>query len=79
MAIAGDVMEPNLGISAEDEQLLVESNVTTVIHSAATIRFDEPLRLHLLWYHELGRMLPKSQGDWKVTFKCFFSWMVALS
>ncbi|XP_063722952.1 fatty acyl-CoA reductase 1-like isoform X1 [Symsagittifera roscoffensis] len=47
VAIAGDVMEPNLGISAEDEQLLVESNVTTVIHSAATIRFDEPLRFAL--------------------------------
>ncbi|XP_075264828.1 fatty acyl-CoA reductase 1-like [Convolutriloba macropyga] len=47
VAIAGDVMEPNLGISEEDEQMLINSNITTVIHSAATIRFDEPLRFAL--------------------------------
>jgi len=47
VAVAGDVMEPNLGISEEDEQMLMSSNITTVIHSAATIRFDEPLRFAL--------------------------------
>lgn len=47
VAIAGDVLEPNLGISEADEQILISSNVTTVIHSAATIKFDEPLRFAL--------------------------------
>ncbi len=42
-AIEGDILEPNLGISPEDEKKLVE-NVNIVFHSAATVRFDEPLK-----------------------------------
>lgn len=41
--INGDVTFPELGISLTDLATLVE-NVSIVIHSAATIRFDEPLR-----------------------------------
>ncbi|XP_061392598.1 fatty acyl-CoA reductase 1-like [Musca vetustissima] len=41
--IAGDVMEPQLGISSEDIELL-RNEVSIVVHCAATVRFDEPLR-----------------------------------
>ena len=39
----GDLLEPNMGISDEDEKTLCE-NVNIVFHSAATVRFDEPLK-----------------------------------
>lgn len=42
-AIQGDLVEPNMGISPEDEQTLI-NNVNVVFHSAATVRFDEPLK-----------------------------------
>ncbi|KAK2178517.1 hypothetical protein NP493_540g00009 [Ridgeia piscesae] len=42
--IAGDLMEPDLGISAEDHTRLAD-NVSIVFHSAATVRFDETLRV----------------------------------
>jgi fatty acyl-CoA reductase len=42
--IEGDLMLPNMGISPEDEQKLIE-RVHIVFHSAATVRFDEPLKL----------------------------------
>jgi len=42
-AIPGDVTLPNLGISDEDEAILCR-DVSVVIHSAATIRFDEPIK-----------------------------------
>ena len=42
-AIAGDMLIDGLGISEEDKALL-EDNVNIVIHSAATVRFDEHLR-----------------------------------
>ena len=41
--IAGDLMSEGLGISDDDKALLQES-VDIVIHSAATVRFDEKLR-----------------------------------
>lgn len=41
-AIPGDVELPDLGITREDAKLL--ENVSVVIHSAATIRFDESLQ-----------------------------------
>jgi fatty acyl-CoA reductase len=44
LAIEGDITKVNYGISEEDLQLLNE-NVGVVIHSAATISFDEPLRV----------------------------------
>ena len=43
VAIQGDLIEPNLGISDEDEKVLAD-NVNIVFHSAATVRFDEPLK-----------------------------------
>lgn len=42
-ALAGDLTEPNLGLSASDEAVLMD-NVSIVFHSGATVRFDEPLR-----------------------------------
>ncbi|XP_049268844.1 putative fatty acyl-CoA reductase CG5065 [Rhipicephalus sanguineus] len=46
-ALAGDLTEPNLGLSASDQATLVNS-VSVVFHSGATIRFDEPLRRAVL-------------------------------
>ncbi|XP_075556752.1 fatty acyl-CoA reductase 1-like [Dermacentor variabilis] len=42
-ALAGDLREPNLGLSAFDQATLVDS-VSVVFHSGAAVRFDEPLR-----------------------------------
>lgn len=41
--IKGDVTLDDLGISTDDRDELV-SNVTTVFHCAACVRFDQPLR-----------------------------------
>jgi fatty acyl-CoA reductase len=43
VAISGDIQEENLGIELDDVTLL-EENIHIVFHSAATVRFDEPLR-----------------------------------
>jgi len=43
VAIIGDITEPGLGISPQDEALL-EEEVSVVFHSAATIKFDEELK-----------------------------------
>lgn len=42
-AVQGDLVEPNMGISDEDEQVLIDQ-VNVIFHSAATVRFDEPLK-----------------------------------
>jgi fatty acyl-CoA reductase len=42
--VCGDLLLPNLGLSEEDREML-RQNVHLVFHSAATIRFDEPLRV----------------------------------
>lgn len=47
VAISGDVMQPNLGVSEEDSDLLHKS-VNIMYHCAATIRFDEPLKSAVL-------------------------------
>lgn len=44
--IDGNLLDLNVGISANDQQSIIE-NVQIVIHSAADVRFDEPLR-HLI-------------------------------
>jgi len=44
--VIGDVLEENLGLSEEDEKQITE-NVHIMIHSAATIRFDEHIKLSL--------------------------------
>ncbi|EDV94977.1 putative fatty acyl-CoA reductase CG5065 [Drosophila grimshawi] len=41
--IKGDVLEPNLGLSANDINTLA-NNVQIVFHCAANVRFDQPLR-----------------------------------
>lgn len=43
VAIAGDITMTNLGLSAADRQLLAD-RVSIVIHAAATIRFDAPIK-----------------------------------
>ncbi|VVC29128.1 Hypothetical protein CINCED_3A024702 [Cinara cedri] len=43
VGIVGDCYDPNLGLSAEDEELLV-ANINVVIHCAATISFNETLK-----------------------------------
>ncbi|XP_075974623.1 putative fatty acyl-CoA reductase CG5065 [Anticarsia gemmatalis] len=40
--IVGDISQPSLGIKPEDEQTLIDK-VSVVIHSAATVKFNEPL------------------------------------
>lgn len=44
--ITGDCTLPELGISKESRELLKQS-VEIVIHSAATVRFTEPIRFAL--------------------------------
>ncbi|XP_055912310.1 fatty acyl-CoA reductase 1-like [Eupeodes corollae] len=45
-AIDGDVMLPGLGISSSNKQLLMD--VSIVIHSAASVKFDDPLKEAIL-------------------------------
>lgn len=42
--VAGDVTEPELGISESDQATLIRF-VSVVFHSAATVKFDEALKL----------------------------------
>ncbi|KAM7359762.1 waterproof isoform 1-T2 [Cochliomyia hominivorax] len=42
--ISGDVSKPELDISLEDREL-IKDNVNIVIHGAATVRFDEKLKM----------------------------------
>jgi fatty acyl-CoA reductase len=44
VALNGDLLLPDLGLSDVDRQVLVD-NCNIVFHSAATLRFDEPLKL----------------------------------
>lgn len=43
VAINGDILQPEMGISKSDRKML-EQEIQIVFHSAATIRFTEPLR-----------------------------------
>jgi fatty acyl-CoA reductase len=43
VAIQGDITIPGLGISETDLNSLI-SDVSIVFHSAATVKFDEPLK-----------------------------------
>lgn len=47
VAIAGDIEIINLGLSKEDRKMLTEE-LEIIYHSAATIRFDEPLKKAIL-------------------------------
>lgn len=42
-AIAGEVSEPNLGISVEDRRTITD-NVNVIFHSAATLDFGDTLK-----------------------------------
>ncbi|CAG4999501.1 unnamed protein product [Parnassius apollo] len=42
--LSGDIAQPNLGISHEDEQMLIEK-VSHVFHFAANVKFDETLKV----------------------------------
>lgn len=42
--INGDIEQPGLGISTEDREKLSEE-VNVIFHGAATVRFDEKLRI----------------------------------
>ncbi|ODM95040.1 hypothetical protein Ocin01_11637 [Orchesella cincta] len=44
--VSGDITLPYLGISEQDQQTLAEE-VSVVIHSAATVKFDEKLKLSI--------------------------------
>ena len=46
-AVSGDIRYPGLGINPIDLQT-IRDNVSIIFHSAATIRFDEPLKYALL-------------------------------
>jgi len=41
--VVGDIVQPNLGITQSDAEMICE-DVSVVFHSAATVRFDEPLK-----------------------------------
>jgi len=42
-AVSGDIAEDGLGLQ-DDQRAYLEDNINVVFHSAATIRFDEPLK-----------------------------------
>jgi len=42
-AVTGNIADEGLGLQA-DEQAYLEENINIVFHSAATVRFDEPLK-----------------------------------
>ncbi|XP_054266767.1 putative fatty acyl-CoA reductase CG5065 isoform X1 [Macrosteles quadrilineatus] len=44
VAMTGDITQPELGLSEEDQRTL-QANVSVVFHSAATVKFDEALKL----------------------------------
>ncbi|XP_022228470.2 fatty acyl-CoA reductase wat [Drosophila obscura] len=54
--IAGDCLEPDLGIGDMDRRLLA-SEVQIVIHGAATVRFNEPLHVALAINTRATRLL----------------------
>ena len=46
VCVEGDITLPSLGLSAGDTEMLA-TNVSVVFHAAATIKFDEALKLSL--------------------------------
>lgn len=63
--IKGDCEEINLGISAEDRQILID-NIDIVFHVAASVRFDDSLKKAVMMntrgtYYtvELAKQFPK--------------------
>ncbi|KAH8332130.1 hypothetical protein KR074_009092, partial [Drosophila pseudoananassae] len=62
--IAGDCSEPDLGISEQDRRILA-SEVQVVIHSAATVRFLEPLHVALAINTRATRLMLQLAKDMK--------------
>ncbi|GJQ78016.1 hypothetical protein Trydic_g2366 [Trypoxylus dichotomus] len=69
VAIAGDAAEDNLGLSDEVRDAL-KREVEYVIHAAATVRFDEPLRTALL-INTKGTLLMLQLAKEMQKLKCF--------
>lgn len=44
--VAGDITLPDLGLSKPDLDKLIQE-VSIVFHSAATVKFDEPMRFEI--------------------------------
>ncbi|XP_071440926.1 putative fatty acyl-CoA reductase CG5065 [Hetaerina americana] len=44
VAMSGDISLPGLDLSPEDTQKLIGADITVAFHSAATVRFNEPLK-----------------------------------
>ncbi|XP_046383071.1 fatty acyl-CoA reductase wat-like [Ischnura elegans] len=44
IAIPGDISQPGLDLSPEETQKLIDADISVVFHSAATVRFNEPLK-----------------------------------
>ena len=43
VTIQGDLLVENLGLSADDREAII-SNVDIIINSAASVKFDDPLK-----------------------------------
>ena len=48
--VCGDILEPFFGLSSEDQERVCH-HTSVVFHSAATVKFDEELKLVYLFYH----------------------------
>lgn len=44
-SVESDIEQPGLGLSSENRELLLTSQVSVVFHIAATVRFQEPLNV----------------------------------
>lgn len=75
VGIAGDCQLPGLGISAANRKTL-QQNVNVIFHVAATVRFDEKLKLALginvNGTREIMLMLPEIENLKVIIFLDFF-------
>lgn len=72
--IQGDIAMPGLGISDSD-QLTLTNEVSVVFHSAATVKFDEPLRwvvvrLLLLLLLSINSLLYRHAAERRSSLTC---------
>ena len=61
--VLGDILEENLGLKPEDVDLL-NREINIVFHSAATIRFDEPLRWGIYFHTDCFNSLLDRRFGW---------------
>lgn len=62
-AMPGDILDPNFGLSFDDERKLIEE-CNIVFHSAATVRFQEPMR----WVETFLRETPFLSATIELSF-----------